>query len=839
MCEWSKEDKHCQDGSDERNCDGIRDCVSGMFEMRRRITEKQMCSPPLGSYPLCVDGQDQLNCTEQTLWCQVKGYSTSLTHYALCDRYPVCDDNFDEICIEINPQCQVHKHQLCDGEKDCARGEDEDREECHVSKQTCVRRVNVGDRTRLLQIPLSWLGDGVLDCTDGLDEKVEHWKLCGTPYSRIKWQEPHTTCTDTFHHGPHYVDLPLLCDDRTRTLHPIERDVCVESRDSISVSDVRAEKFRNVLHIETCLPGISLASCQFFNKSLKSDGFGITYRAVRLPNQTVSCRYFYGEAYVYMSCLGKCSDATCPVRQLTSRSCSGLPGHVFTLSSDDTLTVAVASRGLYVNDIFPCDNGQCVTLDKVCNNVNDCGDRSDERNCSNLWHCVESGEDIVYSAVCDGVVHCRDSSDECNYLCSQRVVEDPRVRVAAWIIGVSATLLNLFVLSKNISNLITKKLKCTAKVVTALATWISLGDLMMGVYILGVVTADQILGCKELIQWRVSTTCSILGVLNAMSAQVSTTAMTVLSFYRMVVVVRRRPATINKPKRTIFLITVISALIIVVSSTFALYPILGDQDYFIYGLYYGENMPLFTGSVNKVKHIKVLEKYYGRLRKAVSWESIESLVRDMFTADYGGITPRVVANYGVSNVCLFKYFVTPMEDHKKFVISYLAYFVLCFIAITVNYVVIAAVYKTSSTRSAGNRTDDNNTKLQKKIAFMILTDFLCWGPFLIYAFLHYFEIVDANKTYATFSLVILPVNSVCNPIIYDDVWKKAFDKLVTVFREGSATKPSWMNSIQTIVSRSKATISILEPKLKVTSHGVTNSGTLPLQHEEELRESKL
>lgn len=68
MCEWSKEDKHCQDGSDERNCDGIRDCVSGMFEMRRRITEKQMCSPPLGSYPLCVDGQDQLNCTEQTLW---------------------------------------------------------------------------------------------------------------------------------------------------------------------------------------------------------------------------------------------------------------------------------------------------------------------------------------------------------------------------------------------------------------------------------------------------------------------------------------------------------------------------------------------------------------------------------------------------------------------------------------------------------------------------------------------------------------------------------------------------------------------------------------------------
>ena len=653
----------------------------------------------------------------------------------------------------------------------------------------------------------------------------------------MKWQETHTTCTDTFQHGSHYVDLPLLCNDRTRTLFPIERDVCVESRDSVSVSDERAVKYHNVLHIAGCLPGVNLASCQYFNKSLGSDGFGISHQAVRVPDQTVSCRYFYGEAYVYLSCLGKCSDATCPLKQLTSRSCSELV-HVFTLSPDNTLTVAVASRGLYVNDLFPCDNGRCVTLDKVCNNVNDCGDRSDETNCSNFWHCQESGEDIVYSEVCDGVIHCRDSSDECNGMCSQRVIEDSRIRICAWIIGVSATILNLFVLNKNIYSLTTKKLKGTAKVVTALATWISIGDLMMGAYIMGIVTMDQLLKCKDLIQWRIGTTCSILGVLNAMSAQVSTTAMTVLSFYRMVVVVRQRPATILSPKRTISLIAIVSALIIVISSLFALFPVLGNQDYFIYGLYYGEEMPLFTGSVNKLKHIKVLEKYYGRLRKTVSWKSIQSLVQGMFTADYGGVTPKVVPKYGVSNVCLFKYFVTPTEDHKTFVISYLAYFALCFIAITVNYTVIAAVYKTSSARSAGSKTEENNMKLQRKIAFMIFTDFLCWGPFLTYTFLHYFELVDASKTYAMFSLVILPVNSVCNPIIYDDAWKKAVDKLIRVIREGAATKPSWIDSVHAIFSRSKTTFSIsLELKLKITSNRATNSGRLSMQEEE--LESKL
>ena len=68
ICEWRREDRQCKDGSDERDCVAVRECVSGMFEIRRIVTERQMCSPPLGSYPMCVDGQDQLNCTDKALW---------------------------------------------------------------------------------------------------------------------------------------------------------------------------------------------------------------------------------------------------------------------------------------------------------------------------------------------------------------------------------------------------------------------------------------------------------------------------------------------------------------------------------------------------------------------------------------------------------------------------------------------------------------------------------------------------------------------------------------------------------------------------------------------------
>ena len=45
--------------------------------------------------------------------------------------------------------------------------------------------------------------------------------------------------------------------------------------------------------------------------------------------------------------------------------------------------------------------------------------------------------------------------------------------------------------------------------------------------------------------------------------------------------------------------------------------------------------------------------------------------------------------------------------------------------------------------------------------------------------LHYFMIVDASPWYTTFSIVILPINSVLNPVLYDPYLGTLFDKLWT------------------------------------------------------------
>ena len=87
---------------------------------------------------------------------------------------------------------------------------------------------------------------------------------------------------------------------------------------------------------------------------------------------------------------------------------------------------------------------------------------------------------------------------------------------------------------------------------------------------------------------------------------------------------------------------------------------------------------------------------------------------------------------------------------------------------------------------------ERNRRMQQKISTIIATDFLCWIPFAIVCCLHATEIVDATSWYGLFSLVILPINSVINPLLYDkyvtdaigflyDGIQKHFDTLIGFF----------------------------------------------------------
>jgi amino acid permease len=105
---------------------------------------------------------------------------------------------------------------------------------------------------------------------------------------------------------------------------------------------------------------------------------------------------------------------------------------------------------------------------------------------------------------------------------------------------------------------------------------------------------------------------------------------------------------------------------------------------------------------------------------------------------------------------------------------------VCFIIIAHCYLAIYIENRKSAARS-GQNDDPNRMRedkaLQAKITIMILTDFICWIPFIIICALHNTGWIDATMWYVNLALIVLPVNSVINPLIADETLRKYLDNL--------------------------------------------------------------
>ena len=68
--------------------------------------------------------------------------------------------------------------------------------------------------------------------------------------------------------------------------------------------------------------------------------------------------------------------------------------------------------------------------------------------------------------------------------------------------------------------------------------------------------------------------------------------------------------------------------------------------------------------------------------------------------------------------------------------------------------------------------------LQRKISLIIASDFLCWTPFILICILHYTGKINATPAYSFCSIVILPMNSIINPILYDNFFIRGAGRII-------------------------------------------------------------
>ena len=787
-------------------CSSIKVSKSGNTGARLGIHEGVERAKKFGM-PYCHDYLDQTNCSDVKkvgVSCHIQGYGFStISKTMVCGpfRRGFCDNGMDLACVDADRNCTVHKHQLCDEVKDCTSGADENDPDClNLTKQKCYRFFHTG---RELRIPVSWLGDGLKDCRNGTDE---NWPIVCGHSAMTRRFEVSEDCHDVFicrYGAKKFIRLAELCNGIDKCGN--ENLICQVGRSLSSISTA-VRTTGNTKTLIYCHQGLedvimkhqSLCVSQEFDP-FKEDIYGVRSRIrVKYPIKKADCRFVFGEAYVLLSCMGKCIDSSCPLqRPIEFNDCPAqYRDRVYTVANKYRLTFVTRRAYDYHNNYFLCSNGMCTDYNNVCNMWDDCGDGSDEVNCTNTFHCKDKSGNIPLSRKCDGKPDCGDMSDECNMDCSKKIINHPFLKGAAWFIGFMAVASNAVILFENGRSLLQCK-SADSLTNKLLINLIGLGDFMVGIYLLMIAAADTIFFaedyCIKQFQWLTSWHCSCLGVVSTFGSLVSLFSLTTLSFTRALKISKgalTQDEDISRRKK--ISVTYLVSMIVVFSATIAsvtLLPML--EDYFVNGLVYDNSVKIFPGTmIGKRKHLEVIQSYYGRSKdKTLRWRLIEGLVKSMFSNEYGNLDGKIarVDFYGNDGVCLFKFFVTRDDPQWIFTLVILVISIVCFIIVAAAYIYInISTYRSSKslTREAGptaKTVNKRNRKLQRKVATIILTDFLCWVPFVLICMLHFFEVMDASSQYGLFSIIILPLNSVINPFLYSEIMSDLCEKVWLLF----------------------------------------------------------
>ena len=783
------------------------------------------------TYPYCLNYLDQTNCSDIERvggYCRINGYMSAVSKYVVCYDYDhitglsveICDDNFQNECLSPSiHDCRIHKHKMCDGEKNCPGGTDELHDMCKTMTDTssfvCTRAFNTKNTN--ITIPISWIMDNVTDCLNGEDEDESRWKFCqGDSINQLIL--PGKNCQDVFK-CPHHqnnkslpnsnVQFDQLCDGVESCENGGENEVCTIARDFPDIDKLAlyTSGVRNVCISE---------SCQI--RKFKRDSnkvFGVTLETELLvPTLNTYCNDTFGEYYVFLSCMGLCleTDITCPLdvheneNKLVFNSCPGqFPNRTYTVVNKSYLTFVVKTdKNHYHQELYQCNNSRCVEYKQVCDLIDDCGDMSDEEYCKNHMICEDTlnsskHQFISLSQKCDGIYDCFDLSDECNDNCGREILGNWVLKIICWFMGILAMLFNLFT---SVNGFLSLKDCETSNMMTskALMSLIGSGDFLIGVYLVILSVYDSIIFGKDFCrfqdEWLTGTACLTLGVISTLGSQISLFTMTVLSVIRMYGLTCK-PMRVPGPvtKKSVLKLISLGVVTMTAALAIAVTPLIPSlEDYFVQGMYYNSTYKVFVGFPNKDRHVNILKTYFNQSKTEnitnfspqMSWSEIGQKVDSMFTQNEGQLTRKAVHFYGNDGVCLFKYFVRTDDARRSrqsldpgnkisglgdpVVWTMLSVNLFCFIVITCCYIIITWRTKQSSQRSGQNdnlERQKNERAIQNKIMVIIATDFLCWVPFIVISALHNLDYIDASKWYATFAMTVLPLNSVINPLLYD------------------------------------------------------------------------
>jgi len=431
-----------------------------------------------------------------------------------------------------------------------------------------------------------------------------------------------------------------------------------------------------------------------------------------------------------------------------------------------------------LNKRFNCTaSGGAISISKefVCDGIKDCVQGEDESRqlCGEKRFYCKSGKSISIDKkfVQNGIKDCDKGLDECKTLFSDRyeMIANPVLRSLFWIMGCVALIGNLvtniltlidMVFDGRTTTSVHKKKSFVKRANNFFIFNLTISDFLMGVYLLGVVGQGLNYSgryCFVDKEWRSSKRCSILGTIAVLSSEASAFIMASLSTFRLV--------SIYKPFLTRTMkfkwIILIGFLCWLLSLLFAFFPwIQLKSGYFVSQVWFPNH---FFKSDTIFKHhlIAIANQVSGTNSTLQSWFKVKE------TISYNFRYNKIKAEFGFysqTSVCMPRFYASTSESSWEYSTFLIILNFMLFIYMVIVYVLVYE--KVTGTKISTSNRKDRNEDMQKRISRLLLTDFFCWIPICIMAYLSVARVPLPPDAYIASAGFLLPINSAMNPLLY-------------------------------------------------------------------------
>ena len=157
------------------------------------------------------------------------------------------------------------------------------------------------------------------------------------------------------------------------------------------------------------------------------------------------------------------------------------------------------------------------------------------------------------------------------------------------------------------------------------------------------------------------------------------------------------------------------------------------------------------------------------------WNSMKSFFKNNFS-DY---SPGVeFGYYGQTSVCMPRFHVVQGEDSWEYSLGIICINFMSFVYIAVGYIIAYKKSFESQIKIESVHRDKNRSTMQRRISRIIITDFLCWIPICIMAFVKLSGVYVDDVAYIVSAGLLLPINSAFNPLLYSSL----LGEIVTILR---------------------------------------------------------